>query len=97
LLHDDWSIVRLRPNSVSTGATDTQFDLTPQSPQPSQTSSLMTTRFAGSANLPRLRRRRFSAAHVWSYSRIVVPAASRICFCTASRSSRWWISMLSAK
>ena len=27
MLHDDWSIVRLRPNSVSTGATDTQFDL----------------------------------------------------------------------
>ena len=41
LLHELWSIVRFRPNSVSTGATDTQFDLTPQSPQPSQTSSLM--------------------------------------------------------
>src|SRR5205823_14971293 len=64
LLHELWSIVRLRPNSVSTGATDTQFDLTPQSPQPSQTSSLMTTRFAGSGYLPRLRRRRFSAAQV---------------------------------
>ena len=58
--------MRLRPNSVSTGATDTQFDLTPQSPQPSQTSSLITTRLAGSGYLPRLRRRRFSAAQVWS-------------------------------
>ena len=66
LLHDDWSIVRLRPNSVSTGATDTQFDCTPQSPQPSHTSSLMTTRCAGSGYLPRFRRRRFSAAQVWS-------------------------------
>ena len=37
-----------------------------QSPQPSQTASLITTRRAGSGNLPRLRRRRFSAAHVWS-------------------------------
>src|SRR5262245_44142092 len=38
LLHDDWSIARLRPNSVSTGTTDTQLDCTPQSPQPSHTS-----------------------------------------------------------
>jgi hypothetical protein len=37
LLQLDWSIVRLRPNSVSSGCTETQFDLTPQSPQPSQT------------------------------------------------------------
>ena len=66
LLHDDWSIARLRPNSVSTGVTDTQFDLVLQSPQPSQTRVLMNERRAGSGNLPRLRRRRFSAAHVWS-------------------------------
>ena len=44
LLHEDWSILRLRPNSVSSGCTETQFDFTPQSPQPSQTSSLMMTR-----------------------------------------------------
>ena len=88
LLHDDWSIVRLRPNSVSTGAIDTQFDCTPQSPQPSQTSSLMTTRLAGSGNLPRFLRRRFSAAQVWSYSRTVQPGMSRISRCTASSSSR---------
>ena len=61
-----WSISRLRPYSVSSGSTDTQFDFTPQSPQPSQTSELMTVRFAGSTILPRLRRRRFSAAQVWS-------------------------------
>src|SRR5205823_10529866 len=41
LLQLDWSMVRLRPHSVSSGCTETQFDLTPQSPQPSQTSSLM--------------------------------------------------------
>ena len=66
LLHDDWSIARLRPNSVSTGVTETQFDLVLQSPQPSQTRVLMNERRAGSGNLPRLRRRRFSAAQVWS-------------------------------
>ena len=66
LLQEDWSIARLRPNSVSTGTTDRQLDCTPQSPQPSQTSSLMTTRLSGSGIRPRLRRRRFSAAQVWS-------------------------------
>jgi hypothetical protein len=66
LLQLDWLIVRLRPNSVSTGSTERQFDLTEQSPQPSQTSSLMTTRRSGSTILPRLRRRRFSVAQTWS-------------------------------
>ena len=66
LLQLDWSMRRLRPNSVSTGWTETQFDCTPQSPQPSQTSSLMITRLSGSGKVPRLRRRRFSAAQVWS-------------------------------
>ena len=66
LLQADWSIRRLRPSSVSCGWTATQLLATPQSPQPSQTSSLMTTRSSGSAKAPRLRRRRFSAAQVWS-------------------------------
>src|SRR3546814_1829410 len=48
LLQDDWSMARLRPNSVSTGTTETQLDCTEQSPQPSQTSSLMKARFGGS-------------------------------------------------
>ena len=48
LLQVDWSIARLRPNSVSSGSTDRQFDACEQSPQPSQTSSLMNTRFGGS-------------------------------------------------
>ena len=48
LLQFDWSILRLRPNSVSIGCTATQFDFTPQSPQPSQTRSLMMTRLSGS-------------------------------------------------
>src|SRR5579872_4034506 len=61
LLQLDWSIARLRPNSVSTGTTDKQFDWVEQSPQPSHTSSLMTTRRGGSG-----KRRRFSAAQVWS-------------------------------
>src|SRR5690606_41759000 len=66
LLQLDWSMTRLRPNSVSSGFTETQLETTPQSPQPSQTRSLMKTRFAGSGKVPRLRRRRFSAAQVWS-------------------------------
>ena len=63
-LHDVWSIWRLVPNSVSSGCTDRQLDLAPQSPQPSHTASLMTTRRAGSGYSPCLRRRRFSAAQV---------------------------------
>ena len=61
-----WLMRRLRPNSVSTGSTDRQLLCTEQSPQPSQTSSLMTTRLAGSTIVPRFRRRRFSVAQVWS-------------------------------
>src|SRR5512135_670092 len=48
LLQVDWLILRLRPYSVSSGSTDRQFDLTLQSPQPSQTISLITARLAGS-------------------------------------------------
>ena len=66
LLQEDWSMARLRPNSVSSGVTETQFEATEQSPQPSQTSSLMKARLAGSGKVPRFRRRRFSAAQVWS-------------------------------
>ena len=56
----------LRPNSVSTGCTERQLLFTPQSPQPSQTASLMTTRVPASGSFPRLRSRRASAAHRWS-------------------------------
>ena len=66
LLHDDWLILRFVPSSVSSGSTDRQFDLTEQSPQPSHTASLMNARRAGSTIVPRLRRRRFSVAQVWS-------------------------------
>ncbi len=48
------------------GWMETQLDFTPQSPQPSQTASLMKARLFGSGKVPRLRRRRFSAAQVWS-------------------------------
>src|SRR5690606_21293779 len=47
LLQLDWLMLRLRPNSVSSGSTDRQLDLSEQSPQPSQTRSLMATRRAG--------------------------------------------------
>ncbi|MPM88850.1 hypothetical protein SDC9_135954 [bioreactor metagenome] len=43
-LHADWLMRRLVPNAVSTGSTDRQLDCTEQSPQPSQTSSLMKAR-----------------------------------------------------
>ena len=52
--------------AVSTGTTDRQLDAVPQSPQPSQTASLITTRRPASGIRPRLRRRRFSAAQTWS-------------------------------
>ena len=44
MLQEVWSMRVLRPNSVSTGCTDRQLLFTPQSPQPSHTASLMTTR-----------------------------------------------------
>src|SRR5581483_1036199 len=58
LLQLDWSMLRLRPHSVSSGCTETQFDFSPQSPQPSQTRSLMSTRLSGSGKAPRFLRRR---------------------------------------
>ena len=54
LLQFDWSIRRLRPNSVSSGCTETQLETDEQSPQPSQTRSLMKTRFGGSGIEPAL-------------------------------------------
>ena len=59
-------MARFLPNSVSTGEMETQLDFLPQSPQPSHTSSLITTRLGKSGNVPRFLRRRFSAAQVWS-------------------------------
>ena len=53
----------LRPNSVSVECSDRQLDFTPQSPQASHTrSSIITLNVAG-GRMPRLRSRRFSAAH----------------------------------
>src|ERR1700734_1068427 len=46
-LHDDWLIWVLRPYFVCTGWTDRQLDFVPQSPQPSHTRSLISTRSAG--------------------------------------------------
>ena len=50
-MQEDWWIRVLRPNSVATGWTDRQLDTRPQSPQPSQTRSLMNARCAGAADL----------------------------------------------
>jgi hypothetical protein len=66
-----------------------QFDCTEQSPQPSQTAGLISTRRAGSSISPRLRRRRFSAAQVCTNTMAEVPFTSRHARWTASRSSRW--------
>ena len=88
MLQPLWSISRLRPNSVSFGSTATQNDFSPQSPQPSQTSELIMTRFFGSGILPRLRRRRFSVAQVWSKISTDTPSISRRRFWVASSRSR---------
>jgi len=66
VLQVDWLIWRLRPSSVSIGSTDKQFDFNEQSPQPSQTSVLISTRVRSGARRPRLDRRRFSVAQIWS-------------------------------
>ena len=81
MLQLDWSMVRLRPHSVSSGCTDTQFDFTPQSPQPSQTRSLMTTRLSGIGERAALA----AAALLGSAGLIVDEHASRR---VPSRSSR---------
>ena len=78
----------LRPNSVSTGWTDRQLEATPQSPQPSQTRSLITMRMGGSRIRPRLRSRRFSAAHCWSWISTVTPSTLRSSSCAATIRSR---------
>ena len=63
----------LRPKAVATGCTDRQLLIEAQSPQPSQILSLMKTRWRGTATVPRLRPRRASAAHCWSWMRTVTP------------------------
>jgi hypothetical protein len=84
LLQDDWWISVLRPNSVSTGSTDRHSDFCPQSPQPSQTRWLITTRLAGSGRLPFLRSRRFVAAHCWSWISTVTPVIAASSRCASS-------------
>jgi hypothetical protein len=54
----------LRPSGVSFGTTLRQVDATEQSPQPSQTRSLIITSWRAFGMVPRLRRRRFSVAQV---------------------------------
>src|SRR6056297_2227820 len=68
-----WWIRVLRPYGVSIGCTDRQLLLSPQSPQPSHTRSLITTRNPGVGIVPRARPRRLSAAQAWSWSSTVTP------------------------
>src|SRR5450830_143776 len=89
LLQEDWLIWRLRPSSVSSGSTERQFDCTEQSPQPSQTASLMTARLAGSGYSLFFFLRRFSDAQVWSWIMADTPGQSRNSRCTAVSSLRW--------
>ncbi len=72
-VHEDWWIWVFRPSSVSTGTTDRQVDLRPQSPHPSHTRSLIHTRWAGVGSLPRLRSRRSSVAQRSVCSSTVTP------------------------
>ena len=77
----------LRPKVVCTGCTDRQLLLSPQSPHPSQTRSLMTTRNDGVAIRSRLRSRRFSAAQRWSWISTVQPGTvANSCCASISRS-----------
>ena len=71
-----WWMRVLRPYAVSTGCTDRQLLLSPQSPHPSHTRSLMTTRKPGLATMPRLRSRRSSAAQRWSWTSTVTPGTA---------------------
>src|SRR6516165_8291154 len=64
LLQVERLILRLRPNGVCFGSALRQLDSTEQSPQPSQTRSLIEAKRGGSSNWPRLRRLRFSVAQV---------------------------------
>ena len=86
----------LRPNSVSRGWTERQFDFLPQSPQPSHTRSLMNTRVCGSTILPRLRRRRFSAAQCWSWMSTVTPRVAASTDWASRRRSRCQTSAFAA-
>ena len=96
MLQDDWWIAVFRPNSVSIGCTDRQFDFLPQSPHPSHTRSLMKTRVIGSIILPRLRSRRFSAAQCWSWISTVTPLMAASRDCASSSRSRCQTSALPA-
>ena len=60
---------------VATGRSETHDDFTPQSPQPSQTSSLITMRARGRASTPRRSSRCFSFAHSSSQIIAVTPGS----------------------
>jgi hypothetical protein len=65
-LHAVGLMRRLRPSGVSTGSIAMQPDCVEQSPQFSQTFSLIMTCRPAGIIVPRLRRRRFSVAQTWS-------------------------------
>ena len=94
MLQLDWSIVRLRPNSVSSGWIETQFDFTPQSPQPSQTSAVDDDALVGigiEAALPPPPLLRRAGLVVDQDAEAL--RRSRSSSCTAASSERWWMVM----
>ena len=62
---------RSRPAAPTGSSTSRRSRRSPRRPR-----SLMKTRVGGSASLPRLRRRRFSAAHCWSWISTVTPGVA---------------------
>ena len=83
-----WWIRVLRPHAVSTGCTDRHPLTSPQSPHPSHTRSLMTTRKPGVGMRPLDRARRCSAAQAWSWRSTVTPGTSASSRCASSKRSR---------
>ena len=72
-MQEGWSIWVFLPNSVLIGCTLRQFDLTPQSPHPSHTASLINMRFFGSCTKPRFLNLLKFAAQDWSWTKTVTP------------------------
>ena len=73
---------------VAPAARTGSVDFSPQSPQPSHTRSLITTRSAGVGSLPRLRSRRSSVAHRSSWISTVTPPTAASSRCTVGELRR---------
>ena len=91
LLQVERLIWRLRPNGVSFGSTLRQFDSTEQSPQPSQTSSLIQAKRLRVGHLSALAPAPLLRRAVLLVDQHRDAGDSRSSRCTASSSSRGWI------